>query len=197
MRMGIGIGDYHDTVFMFRGSQPDWKLAGEDAVRPLEAGALGPEAQGVDAHATGGCNATNPGDGASTAAQEEPTIDDGASTVVDFDLDVEDVLADALLEVEMAIALAQEHNDAQRAQEFGQTRTMLVGKLQHADAPPATDDDGWDELAALLPGPADTDSADSGEGGNAWMPEQASQAQRIQAGENLEPLALESGCWPQ
>jgi hypothetical protein len=166
-------------------------------VRPLEAGALGPEAQGVDAQAAGGCNATNAGDGASTAVQEDRTIDDGTSTVVDFDSDVDNVLVDALHEVEIAVALAQEHNDTQRAQDFGQTRTMLVGELQCADAHPANNDDGWDEVAALLPGPADEDGAGTGADGNAWMPEQAAQAQRIHPGEPLAPLALGSRCWPQ
>jgi hypothetical protein len=100
--MDTRIRDYEDTVFNSRASCPDCKLMADDALRVR---APGPWA------ARGWEEITL--ERASTAEPEDPTVDDSTSTVADFDIDVKDMLGDALNGVYMTIAMVQERNDAQ------------------------------------------------------------------------------------
>jgi hypothetical protein len=76
MRMGTGIGYYHDTVCTIGVNELECKLAGGDAIRLLEERI--PGAPRVDAQAARGCDAVDQGNGASTA--EDPTIDHSTNT---------------------------------------------------------------------------------------------------------------------
>jgi hypothetical protein len=53
--------------------------------------------------------------GATTAEQEHPTVDNSTSAVVHFNINVKDILPDALNEVHMTILMAQQCNDARHA----------------------------------------------------------------------------------